>query len=462
MPDMGLMGMAGAGGVATGLETLFNQRMEQAKLAQQASEFQQSQQQADALTRLKFQELAENTRLRMDAANQAEADRKDAQQTRERTQRENELNLIPPSQPISGTDVEPFTKTGISPARFAPVPITDAGLQPPDSIAADPTTQPQPVPGTIANSPAPNMVQFHRIATAPELQHQADQQQKLEEANAVNDLRRELADIKAGQQTTSGHYTLVPELGPDGNPTGKYRGFNTKLNQFEVPGGDAPAFTKPPVGASQFAHEKFTRQTGLAAVDRVDRDLKAADEAGLLGPSAGRYYEALQKLGSTGNNKLDYLIDRIDSDILLLGLHTDAGFGGARGASNAQLLERWKDKAATKNSLAMLQGYTGAIHDDMQAGLDLLPGGASNVPAAAPSDKASANRQKVLSAYDKEMQQHLPSMVNIPAAPVGTVRQAKEGWIQRGADGAWHVISGPDGKPPVVRYDQNGQVISGR
>jgi hypothetical protein len=62
MPDMGLMGMAGAGGVATGLETLFNQRMEQAKLAQQADEFTRQLAQQDALTRLKYDEMAQTAR----------------------------------------------------------------------------------------------------------------------------------------------------------------------------------------------------------------------------------------------------------------------------------------------------------------------------------------------------------------------------------------------------------------
>lgn len=178
--QMGLMGMAGAGGASDAMQILFAQRMEQAHLAQ-----------TDALTRLKLQEQADTVRARIEASRQAAADRAEAQKQANLARIDAQFKELPTDTPISAQTRTGLTGAGILPERMAPQPMSAPA--PPEGIAAPGETDPAPIPGTVANSPAPNQVQFHRMPTTAEAA-----QQKMLGLFPVGSRERTVAEYEVG------------------------------------------------------------------------------------------------------------------------------------------------------------------------------------------------------------------------------------------------------------------------
>ncbi len=89
-----------------------------------------------------------------------------------------------------------------------------------------------------------------------------------------------------------------------------------------------------------------------------------ASKAGLIGPTAGRWYSLLAKTGSTGDKTKDRLIGRIKSGLLLMKMHVDAGIGGTRAAASPLLLKSWEDLAMS-SSPDLIGGYLSGIREDL-------------------------------------------------------------------------------------------------
>lgn len=159
--SMGLAGMAGAAGAGDALATLFDQRLRAAESARrdqqqqiQQQEFQQNQARLDALMRITAQEKADTVAQHLKTETDANRTRLNA-----------ELTALPQDQTISGGTHDALIAGGVLPERMNPTPITPEA--PPPSLAA--TDQPpSPLPGTIANSPAPAARTFQRIPTQAE------------------------------------------------------------------------------------------------------------------------------------------------------------------------------------------------------------------------------------------------------------------------------------------------------
>lgn len=147
----------------------------------------------------------------------------------------------------------------------------------------------------------------------------------------------------------------IYSIGPDGKP----------IPQGSIPHGGRIA--NPP-GAAQTAIANVNKQTGISAVNRLDSDIEEAAQMGLIGPAAGRFYDALAQIGTTGDPAKDAVIGRLKGDILLAKMHVDAGIGGTRAAASPLLLRNWED-IAISSSPDLLKGYTKSIRDDMTAGL---------------------------------------------------------------------------------------------
>lgn len=244
MADMGLMGMGGAAGAGDAMQVIFDQRMRAAQAAQAGELAKRQLDQQDALTRLKFAEQAEATRARVEATQQAAADRKEAARQLNLVRMDAQLKEIPTEQDLSPSTMKSYTDAGVAPERFAPKPITP--MAPPAAIAAPGAEQP--TPGTVENSPAPPQQLFHRIPTAQELTHQHDEADKTAYQNELAAIRQQLAD-QAGSKEQPNSFQLQPEIDPaTGKQTGRFLGYNTKKNRWEPVQGNGPAATKAPAG----------------------------------------------------------------------------------------------------------------------------------------------------------------------------------------------------------------------
>jgi hypothetical protein len=173
---MGLMGMGGAAGAGDAIADIFHQRLQAAQLAQQ-----------DALTRLKYRELAQThadtIQNRQDML--AERAQNHAQMDAERRQAnfQHLLSLIPQGSDIAPADQATFAQYGAS-TLLTPKPISAPSA--PDSLAApDQPQTPQPLPGSITNSPQTGLRPMIFGGTAP----QQYNQDKLESARQVAEAR---------------------------------------------------------------------------------------------------------------------------------------------------------------------------------------------------------------------------------------------------------------------------------
>lgn len=346
MADMGLAGMAGAGGAGDALQTIFEQRMKAAQMAQQASQFQQQQAQQDALTRLKFQEQADATTQRLEQARQAEQDRKDAAVAQDRIRREGQARLnfsmLPTTQPIGASTVQSMTEAGLPKEAFTPTPASEP--PPPPGIAAPGApTMPQPMPGTVANAPAPNQVSFTRIQTAQEKAAHDALTQKADEQDWKNSIAQQLADLKGSQGPTSS-FQLQPEVDATGKQTGRFLGYNTKLNRWEPVQGQGPGATKAAPGAPQEAQQaKFAKD----AIDSLNQTDKALDNVkALVGPFEGRGETVEQMIGNA-----DPRIQAFGTKLLLTKFRVDhAATGTARAGASPAIMARWDNLLNNKVS----------------------------------------------------------------------------------------------------------------
>src|SRR5579864_2371728 len=163
-----LIGAGGAAGAGDAIADIQNQRLQAIKEANLNAYWQRSLDQQDALTRLKAQEQANNIQTRLELARQAEADQARARRAQTAQRMDLQLREIPTDQPLSGSTVQTFTDAGIVPERFSPQ-GTSAPAPPPAIAAPDDSGAPEPLPGTVANSPAPGQMVFHRIPTTQEV-----------------------------------------------------------------------------------------------------------------------------------------------------------------------------------------------------------------------------------------------------------------------------------------------------
>lgn len=350
--SMGLIGMGGAAGAGDAMETLFKQRMDAARLQQQDSQFKAQQAQQDALTRLKAQEQADAIAQRLELGKQAQTDRAEAAKQANLTRIDAQLKEIPTDTPLSQPTVAGMTDAGITPERFSPTPISQpaAGADgaPPPSIAAPGQESPQPIPGTVANSPAPGRVSFTRIPTSQELQHQKDNELKGGEQDWKNSIAQQLADTRQqvadrGPKEPTSSFQLQPEIDPaTGKQTGRYLGYNTKANRWEPVQGNGPASTKAAPGAADAAKTAQTTKDALDTLGQLDQSIDAAKD--LIGPGQGRISNIEQMVGSA-----DPKIQALGVKMKAAKMRVDHAItGSVRAGASPSLLAQWDNIFANK------------------------------------------------------------------------------------------------------------------
>lgn len=404
MADMGLAGMMGAGGVADAMSTLFNQRMEQARLAQQADQFNRSQAQQEALTRARIDEVA--AAARNTAQNQAnvEADRREMARQHDETQAYAEANTLGPNQDVSGDVVQGLVKrapTLIS--RFEPKPIT-VPAPPPSILAPGESNAPTEIPTAATNAPLtapddPSQHTYRTIPTKQDLQFAETDKRARDLAESGNEWRYAMAELRAqinamNKNPQRDRYVLKNDWDPTG--TRVIGASIVDMDNGTTRPVQGHTFAPAP-NAAALLNKDFSARTGMSTADRLDEDFTEAAKMGLLGPESGRFFEGLEKYGDSYNSKMNYLMGKIQTDTLMMKLHTDAGFGGARGAANSALLEQWKDIAGQKNARSILAGYIDSLRASMK--LELLPGanvGNRKTDGSPAANPAATNKQEIV------------------------------------------------------------------
>lgn len=344
MFDMGLAGMGGAAGAGDATNLLFQQRMDAARLKQQDDQFKAQLAQQDALTRLKAQEVSEATRARVESQQQLEASRKETERQHNLTMLSGQLNEIPTDAPISGQTMGRMTEAGITPERFAPVPITTPA--PPSSIAAlGDSWKPEPVPGTEANSPAPNLVQFHRIPTAAEVQHQKD------EADKIAAQRNPVADHAANRAFDAAHplpheapSVVIQTVDANGNPI-------TKI----VPKTVGTEFAAKPTAQMQ-THE-MAKGEASDVLNQLDQALNDAKD--LVGPGQGRISNVEELIGNQ-----DPRLNTLGTKMLAAKVKVNAALTpSARASMTPAALAAWDNLLANKITPEGLKATIQAMRD---------------------------------------------------------------------------------------------------
>lgn len=371
MGDMGLAGSMGAAGAGDAIATVLAQRRQAALDAQNQSNFQQQQAQQDALVRLKAQEQSEKIKNDLELHRQVESDRVNAAKSQATTRIDAQLREIPTDQPISQPEVASMTSGGILPSRFQPTPINEPA--PPPGIAAPGApTAPQPMPGTVANAPAPNQVSFHRIPTAQENFAEKGLEQKSGEQDWKNSIAQQLADLKSGQgpKEPPDSFQLQPEIDASGKQTGRFLGYNTKKNRWEPVQGTGPAATKAAPGAAQEAQQtKFTKD----AIDSLGQTEKALDSVkDLVGPFEGRGETVEQMIGNA-----DPKIQAFGTKLLLTKFRVDhAATGTARAGASPAIMAKWdnllNNKVSYEGMKAALQAAREILGSDSASGAKVV------------------------------------------------------------------------------------------
>jgi hypothetical protein len=399
-----LMDMAGAGGSADAMSILFDQRMRTAQLAQQ-----------DALTRLKLQEQAEIVRTRVEASRQAQQDRADAAKQANLARIDAQFKELPTDTPFSQPTAAALTGAGIIPERMAPNPVS-VPAPPPGIAGADQPQTAGPLPGTVANSPAPNQVQFHRMPTAAEAQQaamDAEQQRYANDPNTPPALRQfmQLRRIMPKGETPPEKLIAEPN-GPPGSVTDAnymlngqpivavrqkgrlmYRGQDVTdqvkpfvpLAQSIIVTNDGPqrvtgttatpivdAKTKKPLDAkdtAQDATRKKAAQNVLAHIPELNKEAEEIDRLGLMGPVGGRWADFLAgRVGAgelaAGNPENARLLGKFRSDVGLLQSGMAMVHGGARGGGSPGMIARMEALINAKQmDLSLFRGATDSFED---------------------------------------------------------------------------------------------------
>lgn len=343
MGDMGLAGMGGAAGAGDALQTLFQERM-QAAAAQRA---QKQLEQNDALMRMKAQEHADEVAQNLEFKRQAEKDRTDAAKASADTRNAQQARTTYPLLPMTGISAstqQQMTGPGQMPTELFPVTPTSVAA-PPESIAAP--DQPQgltPIPGTIANSPAPMARTFDRIQTPAEAQTSQSTADKVEAArlaaeNRTNDNEQRAKD-RLAQIAAAGANRPVSTVTIQ---TQDDQGHNvTRV----VPKSEAigKTYKKGVSGATEtrLASAEAVNQTG----EDIIKQLSDPKVAASLGPAMGRYNSVREWVGNPPP-ELSELAGAIESYAL-----ANMGVHGMRSAQGAEQIKKLLDKKHTPESLA--------------------------------------------------------------------------------------------------------------
>ena len=152
----------------------------------------------------------------------------------------------------------------------------------------------------------------------------------------VEQARKKWADLGREEGGAGGatHFQLQPELDTTGKPTGKFYGYNSKTNKFELVEGITTQTTKAPPGASPLALEANKKKSALNTLDQLDKAIDEAKE--FLGPGPGRVTSIEQMVGSA-----DPRAHAMATKMLMAKMKIDAAIGGVRAAASPQLLARW-------------------------------------------------------------------------------------------------------------------------
>lgn len=350
--DLGLDTAFGAQGSSDAIQQIFERRMAMAE----AQRRQQALGQTDALTRLKIQEHADEIRQRLEGQKQAEKDRADALKASNDAKAEAQARLNFPLLPrtgISGSTVQQMTGAGLPsdlfPSDPMQAPAPPAGIAAPDQPAGD-----QPMPGTIANSPAPTMRTFSRIPTPVERKEDTAQaaQQKLLDVFPIGSRERSLVEyeIGTGKNAPAGlepipkpppqsHFSPLPQFDDAGKPLPPMA--------FDLNTGTARAIpgvgsSKAAPGAAQAAQYEASKKDALGSLDQLDQAIEAAKD--LIGPGAGRVSSVQQMVGNA-----DPRVQALGTKMLLAKMQVDhAATGTVRAGASPQLLSRWDNLLAQK------------------------------------------------------------------------------------------------------------------
>lgn len=174
----------------------------------------------------------------------------------------------------------------------------------------------------------------------------------------------------AAQEANTSHGSIEPQFDTEGNPQAPV--IIDRVTGKVTPVPASP--TQAPPGAAQRAQKATEATAAISSVDRLDNLIDQAKANGLLGPGAGRYYNALAKFGTTqglpgGGKEVDDLIGQIKAAIVFTKGRVDAGIGGARAAASPFFLRQW-EQLAQQSSPEMLHGLTKTMRDSLK---DELP-----------------------------------------------------------------------------------------
>jgi hypothetical protein len=219
--------------------------------------------------------------------------------------------------------------------------------------------------GPMPNGETPQQAQVGRPKgylkgrSAKQIDTETDnQRQAAKDAQAAADKAAEIKRQEARDKETAdyhrgllnkptaggqGHYSLQPEIDPKtGAQTGRFLGFNSKTNKFEVVEGVTPTATKAAPGIAKTAEEEKTTKDALGSLDQLDAAIDAS--AHLIGPGAGRVSNFEQIVGNP-----DPKLSALGTKLLLAKMRVDhAATGTVRAGASPQILARW-DKLTSQN-----------------------------------------------------------------------------------------------------------------
>lgn len=396
MADLGWAGMAGAGGVADAMSTLFNQRMEAAKLAQQFDEFQKEQTQQTALKRM---ELDSQAQLAREAAQRV-------QDTHNQEISRQNFAATPPDVPISQEQAQGYMTTGSIPSNlmrntpntYPALSSSIAGLDQPQV----PEGTPIPIPGTTANSPAPGRITLQRIPSGKEAE---DLQKRADEQAYVNSLpagpQRDIAQFNMtyGRNPSAefdpsakpGTHVFTQEFGltripADGGPATQIPGVGgIKLSptpqyaEIQQGTADAPKVAIVPKnkpGVYDVRTPKPTPQQdadrrALNGLDQLDAAIDAAEP--FIGPGPGQV-TSLEQLGGMADTRAQALTAKMNA------VKTEinrAISGSTRAGMSKESVKQWNDVMANKVTPAGFRAGVQALREII-AGASGVTSGATN------------------------------------------------------------------------------------
>jgi hypothetical protein len=368
-----------AGGMADAVAGIIEQRLNQARVANQAAQAQATL--AEAQRRSQADEAFKQEQLKQTSldreANTAENRRYHDQLNADRVSKEGQaLNeSMPP-----GTD---FSAASPMAPYLTAVPKMLQAPAPPQALAADPAQGPTNLPGTIANAPSPVI---GRLLTKTPTFKQADTTDKAERAwQSVSDKAAQDAtmaelrgraitaqiDAAAARQqaaAASAGNKLMPvdTVDENGRPVRKY------LTADEVRG---QSYRKPPnaTTANRLDSAEAVTQTGNDLIAKLKDPVFAAK----IGPSMGNYNTLKDFIGNPPP-EFSQLAGEIESYAL-----ANMGVHGMRSVQGAEKINALLSRKHTPES--MIAAITGL----QQFSNHFMENEGRKVPGAAPADAAA-------------------------------------------------------------------------